>query len=178
MISATWLTSGVYDWGLLGYNRNFSLYAALHGMYLGWMLVGSLAFLAQKNGKKGQIYLMSCIFCFVAFLLIAFGIDGVPHIKPVGVIILAVVVPLSMGLHIGSLSREQKRARWLGILSLIGLTSTMGLAIIHEFWRGAFPPWLGVTPMVSVHGLINALIVIPGFFLSVFYSQRPDHGCS
>jgi hypothetical protein len=121
---------------------------------------------------------MSCIFCFVAFLLIAFGIDGVPYIKPIGVIILAILAPLSMGLHTGSLGREQTGARLLGILSLIGLTDTMGLAITHEFWRGAFPYGLGVNPMVSVHGLINALIVIPGFFFSVFSSQHSDHGCS
>jgi hypothetical protein len=67
MISATWLTSGVYDWGLLGYNKNFSLYAALHSMYLGWMLVGCFAFFGPKKWKKRPALLNELHFLFCCF---------------------------------------------------------------------------------------------------------------
>ncbi|MCX6124971.1 MAG: YndJ family transporter, partial [Proteobacteria bacterium] len=129
---------------------------------------------SQTNKSTTLIYTLSSFLCLMAFLLIAFGINGIPYAKPAGVMILAVVVPLCIRLHIACLSRDQKFSRLLAGISLLGLICSMTLAIVHEFWRGPFPYLLDTSYMVSIHGLINAIVVIPCFFFSIFYAYGSD----
>ena len=169
VIASIWLVAGVYDIRLLGYNKLWSFYAALHGNHLGWLLVGCLAYLAQR--RTSRFYVYACYICFVSFLLIALGIDGVPYIKQIGVIFMTVTVPCSILFYFLKLKGEQKIPKVLSGLSLFGVLVTMLLAVVKEF--GGFSPFqfMGAGGMVSIHGLINSLIVTPCFFIAVLKSD-------
>lgn len=93
VISALWFAAGSNDLRLLGYDRAWSFYAALHGVVLGWLFVGCMAQVAKR---MGLFYLVSCCLAFVLFLCVAFGIDGVPVIKQIGVVGFSILVPLSI----------------------------------------------------------------------------------
>lgn len=124
LISATWFFAGVNDLHLLGYNRAWSFYAALHGIFLGWMFVGCIAFLSRRQGSS-QLYLWGCYLSFILFLCVAFGIDGTPYIKRIGVIGFSLIVPLLIGLYAFSLKNESRRSRYLATLSLLSIIASM-----------------------------------------------------
>ncbi|MBK6696550.1 MAG: hypothetical protein IPG50_30825 [Myxococcales bacterium] len=94
-IAAVWLVGGANDLRILGYGTAFSYYAALHGNVLGWILVGALAGLAQRGGPERRVYLASVLVCLVSFLLLAFGIDQLRALKPLGVVGLSLALPAS-----------------------------------------------------------------------------------
>lgn len=165
-IAGVWLVSGANDLGLLGYGAGFSYYAALHGMVLGWMLVGAIAALAQREGPYRRIYVGSVLVCFVSFLVIAIGIDQLRVIKPVGVVGLSVAVPVAMLTFLRE-AWAHKKAFALGLLSLLGLVFTMVLAWRNELGMLAHPPAMGIRGMVSVHGLVNAVVVGPALLVAV-----------
>lgn len=179
IIGATWLASGVNDLGLLGYGEAFSFYAALHGHVLGWMMVGGIAFLANEADRFRRLYIVAVFACFASFLLVAFGIDGAPVIKPIGVTGIMLTVGASQALFLTGTWRTSRPAFLLGLLSLLGFAFTMTVAWQNELGS---PPdvALGVRGMVSLHGVVNALVVAPGFVLALHLDRRanrPTNGC-
>lgn len=166
LISATWFFAGVNDLRLLGYNRTWSFYAALHGSFLGWMFVGCLAFLSRRQNSS-KLYVSGCYFSFIFFLFIAFGIDGTPYIKRIGVVGFSLIVPLLIGLYAFSLKKENRYSRYLAALCLFSIVTSMTLAILNEFWINIPRMALGIPIMVFTHGLLNAIVAIPCFFLAI-----------
>jgi len=169
IISAIWFVAGTNDLHLLGYNRAWSFYAVLHGSILGWLFLGSVAHLAVRHGQGGRptsstAHAIACLASFLLFLCVAFGIDGVPYIKRLGVVGFAVVVPAVIGAFAFT---ARGAARWWALMSFAGIVASMALALANEFWV-AFPRVLaGMPTMVLAHGALNALVVVPCFFFAV-----------
>ncbi len=158
---------------LLGYDRLWSFYAALHGGFIGWMFVGCLAFLAQKKGSN-RIYLIGCYLSFLFFLLVAFGIDGIPFIKRVGVIGFSVMIPVLIGYHALNSNRSDRISLSLSLLSFCAIFLSMSLALLNEFWTG-FPRVLsGISTMVLTHGFLNVIVAVPCFFLAILRNIKVE----
>ena len=164
-IAATWLVGGANDLRILGYGPFFSYYAALHGNVLGWGFVGAIAASAKRAGPHRRTYLALVFVCLASFLMIAFGIDGLAVIKPIGVTGLTLALPLALVVFIVEARGQSRRAALAATLSLVALTVTMVLAWQNEL--GVAPgPVLGVRSLVAVHGVVNTLIVVPAFMLA------------
>ena len=166
LISATWFFAGANDLHLLGYNRPWSFYAALHASFLGWMFIGCLAFLSRRKNSS-KLYLWGCFLSFVFFLFVAFGIDGTPYIKRLGFIGFSMIVPLLIGFYAFNLKKENRSSRYLAALSVLSIVAAMTLAILNEFWIDAPRMAFGIPIMVFAHGLLNAIVTIPCFFLAI-----------
>lgn len=168
LIASTWFFAAVHDLHLLGYNTTWSLYAALHGSFLGWMFVGCLAFLSRRPGASA-VYLWGCYLCLVLFLLVAFGIDGAAHLKPIGVIGLSGLVPWMIGTYAFGLrhSPNSRASLSLAVLSLLSILASMTLAVLNEFWPAAPRVALGLPVMVIAHGFLNAVITVPCFYFAI-----------
>ncbi len=174
-IAAVWLVGGANDLYFLGYGTHFSYYAALHGNVLGWILIGSLATLADRDGPQRGIYLTSVLVCLVSFLSIAFGIDKLSALKPIGVIGLSIALPISQLAFLRSVWPRNLPAFILGCVSFAGLVFTMVLAWRNELSMPVFHAVEGIRGMVSVHGVLNTVVVAPCFALAVSLDVRP-HG--
>lgn len=133
LISATWFYAGVNDLHLLRYNRAWSFYAALHGSFLGWLFVGCIAFLS-KRPNTNRFYQYGCYISLILFLCVAFGIDGVPYIKRIGVVGLSFMVPFLIWIYAFKLKENQRYSKFLSILSLCSIIASMTLAMLNEFW--------------------------------------------
>ena len=166
LISSVWFVAGVNDLHLLGYNRTFSFYAALHGIFLGWILMGCLAFLSKRKNSS-KFYLWGCYLCFTFFLLVAFGIDGIPYIKRIGVVGLSLIVPSLIGFYAFNLKNENRSSFFLTMLSLFSIAVSMILAILNEFWAATPKIAFGIPIMVLVHGFMNAILAVPCFFVAI-----------
>lgn len=170
LISATWFFAGVNDLHLLGYNRAWSFYAALHGSFLGWLFVGCLAFLSKRS-KENRTYLYACYLSLLFFLFVAFGIDGIPYIKRIGVLGLSFMVPVLIGIYSFRLKGNQHYSKILSTLSLCAIIASMALAILNEFWLSAPRVAFGIPIMVLAHGFLNAVITIPCFYLAIRFED-------
>lgn len=170
LISATWFYAGVNDLHLLGYNRSWSFYAALHGSFLGWLFVGCIAFLS-KRPNANRFYLYGCYISLILFLCVAFGIDGIPYIKRIGVVGLSLMVPILIGIYAFKLKESQRYSKCLSILSLCSIIASMALAILNEFWLSAPKVAFGIPIMVLAHGFLNAVLAIPCFFLAICFED-------
>jgi hypothetical protein len=171
LISATWFFAGSNDLHLLGFDKAWSFYAALHGLFLGWMFVGCLAFLSATS--KNKIYLWSCYLVLACFLLVAFGINGVPIIKRVGLILLSLLIPLVIARYF--FEQRNRTSRIFLTVSLLGICFSMALAIMNEFWP-EFPRVLfGIPTMVLAHGFLNAVVVVPCFYFGIVCSSKFSH---
>lgn len=166
LISAVWFMSGVLDLHLLGYDRAWSFYAALHGAFLGWMFVGGLVVLSKRSGAA-NLYLAGCFICLIGFLLVAFGIDGVPVIKRLGVVALSLTVPFLIGLF--AFESKNRAARIFSSLSLGAIAISVGLALLNEFWANFPKVTYGLPTMVLAHGFLNAVFAIPFFGLALWF---------
>ena len=170
IIASVWLVAGTNDLQLLGYNKHWSFYAALHGNYLGWMFLGCLASLSKTRKTIRSLFSAGCYICLILFLLVAFGIDGIPYVKRIGVIGLTIVVPFFILLFLRT--TRDRLSMSLAILSLLGIFFTLSLAVINEFWVLQPQSFLGARSMVSLHGMVNGLIVLPSFCLAVWREKR------
>jgi hypothetical protein len=177
LISATWFYAGVNDLQLLGYNRAWSFYAALHGSFLGWLFVGCIAFLS-KRPNANRFYLYGCYISLILFLCVAFGIDGIPYIKRIGVVGLSFMVPILIGIYAFKLKESRRHSKFLSILSLCSIIASMALAILNEFWFSVPRVAFGIPIMVLAHGFLNAVITIPCFFLAIFFEDEQNSGKS
>jgi predicted DCC family thiol-disulfide oxidoreductase YuxK len=173
LISSVWFASGVMDLHLLGYDRTWSFYAALHGAFLGWMFVGCLAFLSGRT-QSGKVYLWGCYLCLVFFLLVAFGIDGIPYVKRIGVVGFSVMVPVLIGRYAINLKNGNKLSFFWAALSFFSIVGSMSLAILNEFWPVIPRIVFGIPVMVLVHGLLNAVFAVPCFFLAIRVERDPS----
>jgi len=166
LIASIWFVAGVNDLHLLGYNRTWSFYAALHGSFLGWIFIGCLAFLSRRTNSS-KFYLWGCYLCFTFFLLVAFGIDGIPYIKRIGVVGFSLIVPFLIGLYAFNLKNKHKGSFFLTMLSLFSIAVSMILAILNEFWVDTPRIAFGIPIMVLVHGVMNAMLAVPCFFMAI-----------
>ena len=151
---------------LLRYNKTWSFYAALHGSFLGWMFVGCLAFLS-KRPTSSKLFLWGCYLSFIFFLFVALGIDGVPYIKRIGVIGFSLILPFLIGLYAYNLKNENRRSRYLSLVSLVSIIVSMALAVLNEFWVAAPRVAFGLPVMVFAHGFMNAILTVPCFYLAI-----------
>lgn len=175
LVSATWFVAGRNDLQLLGYPPTWSFYAALHGSVLGWLVVGCTAHLASRTADRG-LYLWSCLLSLPLFLFVAFGIDGVAHLKRIGAIGLSLIVPLVIGRFTLELRKRARVPFLVALVSFLGVIVTMTLALLNEFWSG-FPRSVFEMPtMVLVHGCVNALIVAPAYALATALDQDGVRG--
>ena len=171
LVAATWIVGGTNDLGILGYGPHFSFYAALHGNVLGWMLVGAIAALATREGPRQRLYAITVFVCFVSFLLVAIGIDQVRAIKPVGVAGLTLAIPLAQLAFLAEV-RSHRAAFAAGLVSFLGLVFTLVLAWQNELAAPTLGNVAGVRSMVSVHGVVNALVTAPAMMLAVYLRDR------
>jgi hypothetical protein len=172
-IAAVWLVGGSNDLRILGYDPAFSYYAALHGNVLGWILLGALAVLARARGPERAIYVACVLVCLVSFLSIAFGIDQLRALKPIGVVGLSLALPVAHLAFLRSVWSKNRSAFALGSVSLAALVFTMVLAWQNELAIPGFVTVAGIRSMVSVHGTMNALVVAPCFLAAVTLHARP-----
>ncbi len=170
LISSLWMVSGILDLRLLGYDPLWSLYAALHGCFLGWLFVGSIAFLYKRESRK--IYLASCYLIFFCFLLVAFGINGVPYIKRLGVVGLSLILPVLIADYLFHLKVKNSSSVLFAALSFLSLVSSMILALCNEFYPGFPREIAGKSFMAMTHGILNAIITIPCLTLSLLFEKR------
>ena len=173
-IAAVWLVGGANDLHILGYGPHYSYYAALHGNVLGWILIGALAILADRDGPQRSIYVASVLACLVSFVLIALGIDQLHALKAIGVLGLSVALPVSQLAFLASVWRRNRPAFICALVSLTGLVFTMVLAWRNELSMPVLPAVAGIRGMVSVHGVLNALVVAPCFLLAVTLDAAPS----
>ncbi len=166
LISSAWFFAGTNDLHLLGYNINWSFYAALHGSILGWFFVGCLAYLSKKQNAN-KSYLFGCYLCLILFLLVAFGIDGIPYIKRVGVIGFSILVPFLIWLFTFNLNKENRLSFFFATISLFSIISSMTIAALNEFWPDFPKVVFGMPLMTLSHGFINALFTVPCFYLAI-----------
>ncbi len=166
-IAAVWLVGGANDLHILGYGTTFSYYAALHGNVLGWISIGALAVLAYREGPHRGVYLVSVLVCVASFFSIAFGIDQLRALKPIGVVGLSIALPVSQLAFLRSVWARNPPAFALGCVSFAVLLLTMVLAWRNELSMPVSPAFAGIRGMVSVHGVLNALVVAPSFLLAV-----------
>lgn len=135
------------------------------------MIVGSIAILLRHDRPHRRLYLASLLCCFVSFLLIAFGIDGLSAIKPIGVLGLSVAIPVAQLAFLRATWRVHPTA-FVGAVSFIGLVFTLFLAWQNELGLLTLRGVLGARAMVSVHGLINGVVVAPCFLIAVALEAR------
>lgn len=171
IISSLWFFSAANDLHLLGYDQAWSLYAALHGCFLGWIFVGCLAFLSTQK-ELGKFYLFACYLSFVLFLFVAFGIDGVAYLKQVGVVGFSLLVPIIIGIYVFSLKKENLSSLVFSWVSLGSIVLSMGVALLNEFWINFPKILIGLPTMVLIHGFLNAFIVLPFFVLAIMLEMR------
>ncbi|MFN7698095.1 MAG: YndJ family transporter [Deltaproteobacteria bacterium] len=173
-VAAVWLVAGSNDLRLLGYEQHFSYYASLHGNVLGWTLVGAVAILANREaGNAQRVHLAVVLVCLVSFLAIALGIDRLHALKPFGVFGLSFALPASQWTFLRSVWARDRAALALAGASLGGLILTMVLAWANHLSLFPLPPTRGVRAMVSLHGVLNALVVAPCFLFAVTRSAQP-----
>lgn len=172
IVAAGWLVGGANDLGILGYGPHFSFYAALHGNVLGWLLVGAFAILADPERRFGRVHLAVIAVCFVSFFLIAFGIDQLRWLKPIGVAGLTIAIPVGQVCFVRG--ARNAKARVLGMLSLLIFIGTMTLAWLNEAAMLGTMQIAEVRVMVSLHGILNAAVVAPSFLAAVLL-DTPAH---
>jgi predicted DCC family thiol-disulfide oxidoreductase YuxK len=166
LISATWFVAGSNNLHLLGYNTNWSFYAALHASILGWFFIGCLAYLA-KRPNANNVYLFGCYLCLFLFLSVAFGINGIPYIKHIGVIGFSILVPFSIGLFAFDLKKENRLSWIFAVVSLLSIILSMTIAVLNEFWL-EFPKRISGIPLMTLtHGFLNTLFTVPLFYLAI-----------
>ena len=159
-IAALWVVGGSNNLHILGYEVHFSYYAALHGNVLGWITLGAIAILAERDPSRRGLYAAVVFVCLASFLFIALGIDQLRPLKKVGIVGLSLALPFALLVFLRSVWTTDRMAFVLGCVSFAGLVGTMLLA-----WRNElFVPFSligGIREMVSIHGLLNTLVVAP-----------------
>lgn len=173
LISSAWFIAGVNNLHLLGYNENWSFYAALHGGVLGWLFIGCLAFLSRRPNAS-RMYLFGCYSCLFLFLSVAFGINGIPYIKRIGVIGLSALVPISVGLFLFEIKKGNRLSLFFSELSFFSIILAMTIAILNEFWVGIPKVALGIPFMTLTHGFINTILTVPCFYLAIRLASEDD----
>ena len=130
-----------------------------------------MAVLSTKK-EFGKVYLFSCYLAFVLFLFVAFGIDGAAYLKQIGVVGFSLLVPITIGMYVFSLKKENLNSLIFAGISLGSIVLSMAVALLNEFWINFPKVLMGFPTMVLVHGLLNALFVLPFFVLAIRLEMR------
>ncbi|MEM9070892.1 MAG: YndJ family transporter [Myxococcota bacterium] len=173
VVAAGWLVGGACDLRILGYGPAYSFYASLHGNVLGWIMLGGVALLAGQEDQHRRLHLATVFVSLASFFLIAFGIDQLPALKPLGVLGVSIMLPLSQ-LSFLRRTRHRRVAFGLALVSLLGLALTLAFAWLNELSRLPSIYLLGARSMVSVHGVLNAVVVGPAWLGAVYLSRIQD----
>ncbi|TGL85958.1 hypothetical protein EHQ68_09325 [Leptospira congkakensis] len=169
-LSSIWFFCGTNEFNLLGYNRTWSYYAAIHSCYIGWLFLSGITFLSQRN-QRSKTYLIISLTIVILFLMIAFGIYKSDLLKKVGVVGYLFLLPFSI-IHSKILFQNKSSiSRIMARCSLFFLSLTLILAFLNEFYLGFPKSIFGYPLMVMVHGSINSFIVIPCFLGSVAFAS-------
>lgn len=169
LISSVWFFSGANDLKLLGYNKTWSYYATLHGSMIGWLFVGCLAYIS-KGEKPPRANLIGCYLCFFLFLLVAFGINGVPYFKSVGVVGFTILIPSLIWNFTFNFKKERELSKYFALASLLSIIVSMSLAFLYEFWQGLPKLAFGMPLMTLTHGTINAILTVPCFYFAIRFA--------
>lgn len=169
-VAAVWLVGGSNDLHILGYDIYFSYYAALHGTVLGWMVLGAIAILVDRDPPRRRIYIAATGVALVSFLLIAFGIDQLRALKPVGVTGISIAIPIAQLAFLRGAWARNRAAFAAGCVSFVGFIFTIVLAWRNELGLPVGSAITGIRGIVSVHGALNAFVVAPAFLLAVAIS--------
>lgn len=110
--------------------------------------------------------------CLLSFLAIAFGIDQLRALKPIGAVGLSIAIPISQLVFLRSVWSCNRPAFVLGCISVATLAFTMLLAWRNERWMPDLLAVAGIRGMVSVHGVLNTLLVALCFLLAVSLEAR------
>lgn len=173
IVGALWFVAGTNHLKLLGYGTAFSYYAALHSHVLGWILIGAIAVLAARADRFNIVF-AGCVFAALgSFFLIAFGINGSPLMKLIGVVGLTLVLTTAQVLFLIE-CKGRPLAGAFATLSLIVSGLTLTLAWKHELTRLPTMGLLGVRSMVSVHGVLNGFVLAPCTILALHFRFRPN----
>lgn len=164
-VASIWVIAGTNNYYLLGYDQNWSYYAALHGHFLGWIFFGCLAFLEQNSQRFKGFYRTATYIGVALFLLVAFGINGIPIIKAIGAIGLCILIPTTVALF--CIESKNSMAKILGQTTFALVLTSMTLAFLKELALLPYIELLGARLMVSLHGLINSIFVPILFFLAI-----------
>ncbi|MEE2671350.1 MAG: YndJ family transporter, partial [Bdellovibrionota bacterium] len=164
-VASTWVVSGTNNYYLLGYDENWSYYAALHGHFLGWIFFGCLAFLEQNSQRFKQFFRNGAFSGVALFLLVALGINGIPILKTIGAIGLCILIPMTVALF--CIESKKSMAKILGQITLALVLISMTLAFLKEFALLPHIEFIGARLMVSLHGLINSIFVPILFFFAI-----------
>lgn len=171
-VASIWIVAGTNNYYLLGYDQNWSYYAALHGHFLGWIFFGCLAFLEQNSQRFKGFYRTATYIGVALFLLVAFGINGIPIIKAIGAIGLCILIPTTVALF--CIESKNSMAKILGQITFALVLISMTLAFLKELALLPYIELLGVRLMVSLHGLINSIFVPILFFLAIRLEFKKD----
>ncbi|XDD47628.1 hypothetical protein AB3N60_05990 [Leptospira sp. WS39.C2] len=160
LVSAIWFVSGINDFRLLGYDSTWSFYAAIHGCFIGWLLLSGIIFLTMKNRYNIFFIVMICSI-IVFFLLIALGIYQFSYLKKIGVIGYYFLLPFVLFIIAKKLNPKRRIHQFYLVISFVSLCLTLSLAVFKEF----FQPTVMFSEihfvMIYIHGGFNAFFVIP-----------------
>jgi len=164
MVSTLWYVSGSNQFYLLGYDQIWSLYAAVHGCFIGWLFLSGVVYISQKN-PDSEVIPFFVLFLVIFFLIIAIGIYQSKALKRIGVIGYCFLVP-SVILHSFTLMKN-KFSKYLMGFCFSFVSFTLFFAICYEFqWTFGFD-FQNYRIMTFLHGGTNALVVVPLFLLAL-----------
>ncbi len=124
--------------------------------------------------RVSRVYLFGCYLGFVLFLAVAFGINGIPYIKRIGVIGFSAMVPFLIGFFLLQLKKENRFSLFFSSLSLFSIIIAMTLALLNEFWLGMPKVVSGISFMTLTHGVINTIFTVPCFYLAIRFMFKND----
>ncbi|TGN20616.1 hypothetical protein EHS15_03225 [Leptospira idonii] len=174
LLSSVWFFCGTNQCYLLGYTETWSYYAAIHGCFIGWLFLSGIAHLSQ-NDKESIAYPILSLCIVILFLLIAFGIHGNPILKKIGVIGYSLLFPSSLLYSKRSFKKQNSSFKLLIECSLFFLCFSLLLALLNEFYIGFPKSFDGWPIMVILHGIINAIVVIPCFLGSLLFEEKTQN---
>ena len=143
-------------------------------------MIGAIAAMATHSSKYQRCYTLCVFVSLASFFLIAFGIDGAPALKPIGVTGITLAIDSSGAQD--AFSRTDSETNGAAFVADFMIARS-----IHDFSRlaerdGYYPGRSisrGTGPMVSIHGAINCFIVGPATLSALgVHSQRVAYVCA
>lgn len=169
MVSTIWYVSASNQFYLLGFDLTWSLYAAVHGCFIGWLFLSGVVYVSKKNPDSKVIPFL-ILFIAIFFLIIAIGIYQSKVLKRIGVVSYCLLIP-SVILYVRTFLKKKVSKYLMGFCFSLVLC-TLFLAICYEF------PWIfgfdfqTYRLMTFLHGGINALVVVPLFLFALDFEYQ------
>jgi hypothetical protein len=163
-VSTIWFVSGANHFYLLGFDQTWSLYASIHGCFIGWLFLSGLIYISKKNPNLKAIPFFILLIA-IFFLVIAIGIYQSKVLKRIGVVSYCLLIP-SVILYARTFLKKKVSKYLLGFCFSLVLC-TLFLAICYEFQMIFSFDFQTYRLMTFLHGGINALVVVPLFLLAL-----------